>query len=102
MRCPVPCHTCARAGPKHSSIGHDLSTSGEAGQNDLPACSGYGILALAATDIALVNKLYADSAQVLATADIRARVPEQSLESRDVRNPVRFAECVKSETAYWE
>ena len=85
---------------KRSPLVPELPTMQEAGYPGYEAVPWFGLMAPAGTPQPIVDKLYRESAKVLAMADVR-----RSLESKGLQviagTPAELAEAIKTELPYW-
>jgi tripartite-type tricarboxylate transporter receptor subunit TctC len=75
-----------------------LPTAIESGLKDFDVRTWYGLLAPAATPRAIVDKLSAEIAKILAMPDIREKLSSQGMEPF-VSTPDQFAALIKSDFA---
>ena len=89
------------AGARRSSLAPDVPTFIEVGVSDFTAQSYVGLLAPARTPDAVLRKLEAAAAAVLATADIAASLQSLGMEvaTQSERLPVGFAEFLRADYA---
>jgi tripartite-type tricarboxylate transporter receptor subunit TctC len=59
----------------------------------------YGVFAPAATPSGIVNQLHAETAKVMQTPDVRARLAEAGADETVTRTPAEFAAIVRNDTA---
>jgi len=90
----------AVSGAKRSPAAPDLPTLAEAGVPGYEATNWYGVAAPAATPRAVVAKLNAEIARVLALPDVRERLLNLGMEV-ETGSPDAFAEYIKREIAKW-
>jgi tripartite-type tricarboxylate transporter receptor subunit TctC len=71
----------------------------EAGVADYHMTTWYGVFAPAATPSGIVNQLHAETAKVMQTPDVRARLAEAGADETVTRTPAEFAAIVRNDTA---
>jgi tripartite-type tricarboxylate transporter receptor subunit TctC len=81
-----------------SSMLPDVPTMAQAGLPDFEIQSWFGLLAPAGTPASIVGRLNAETAKVLARADVKATLAAQGLEVNP-GSPEQFAAYIKSEIA---
>ena len=90
----------AVTGKQRSPLMPDLPTVAESGLPRFENTGWFGLLAPAGTPAAILAKVQADSAKVLAATDTRARLYVQGM--TPVGNtPADFAKAMEVESAYW-
>ncbi len=84
--------------PKRASMLPDVPTMPEAGLPEFEITSWFGLLAPAGTPAPIIARLNAETAKVLARADVKATLAAQGLEVA-ASSPDEFAAHIKSEIA---
>lgn len=74
-------------------------TVAEAGVTGYHMTTWYGVFAPASTPPAIVNVLHAETARVMQTPDVRARLAEAGADETVTRTPAEFAAIVRTDTA---
>ena len=74
-------------------------TVAEAGVAGYHMTTWYGVFAPASTPPAIVNLLHAETARVMQTPDVRARLAEAGADETVTRTPAEFAAIVRTDTA---
>jgi len=85
---------------KRSPLVPDLPTMQEAGYPGYEAVPWFGLMAPAGTPQPIVDKLYRESAKVLAMPDVRRSLESQGLQVI-AGTPAELAEAIKTELPYW-
>ena len=83
---------------ERSSLAPDIPTFAEQGMPELVAINWWGVLLPAGTPKPIVDKLNADLAKVLASADLKEKFAGLGVEPKH-SSPEQFADFIKSETA---
>ncbi|WP_194722043.1 Bug family tripartite tricarboxylate transporter substrate binding protein [Noviherbaspirillum malthae] len=78
----------------------DVPTFAEAGMKDFVITAWKGVMVPAGTPPAIVNKLQASMAKIMAKPDIRKRMIEMGAEPV-ANTPEQFGAVIKKETAWW-
>ena len=91
----------AVCGGTRSALLPDVPTMAEAGVPGYDATSWYGVLAPAATPRAAISRLGEESANALATADLRERLLNQGIDPAK-GGPDEFARVLAAEHPKWE
>ena len=78
----------------------EVPTVAEAGVPGYEANNWWGILAPAATPAAIVKRLHAETAAILASADMRKKFESQGAETVTM-TPAEFGRFIRAETAKW-
>ena len=76
----------------------DIPTAAEAGLKGFEVTTWYGLLAPAATPRAVIDKLGAEMAKILGTADMREKLTSQGMEAL-ITTPDQFAALIKADLA---
>lgn len=84
------------SGLERSPIAPDIPTVAEQGYPGFNAVAWFGLLAPAGTPDAIVRKIYADTASVLADNEIRGKLTQRGFQLVE-SNPDTFAALIKSE-----
>ena len=90
----------ATGGAKRVPALSDVPTVAEAGVAGYEANNWWGILAPAATPGAIVKRLHADTAAVLAAPDMQKKFESQGAETVSM-SPAEFGKFIRAETAKW-
>jgi tripartite-type tricarboxylate transporter receptor subunit TctC len=85
---------------KRSSLAPDLPTMAESGFPGFEAVPWFGLLAPAGTPKDVLDKLHAETAKALASADVRKKFDELGLEPVG-NTPAEFAQIIRKETPEW-
>jgi tripartite-type tricarboxylate transporter receptor subunit TctC len=85
---------------KRSSVLPDLPTIAESGQPGFEAISWFGLMAPAGTPAAIVDKVYKQAAQIVASAEMKEKLAQLGLDTAS-DPPQAFGEIIKSDTAKW-
>jgi tripartite-type tricarboxylate transporter receptor subunit TctC len=85
---------------KRSALAPDLPTMAESGYPGFEAVPWFGLLAPAGTPKEVVDKLYGETAKVLAMPDVRRKFDELGLEPVGNR-PAEFAAVIAKENPEW-
>ncbi len=91
----------AVAGPTRSELLPDVPTFGEAGFANMDRAGWCGLVAPTGTPQAIVGKVSADVARVLAPVELRARLLEGIGFTVTAGTPEAFADAIKADQAYW-
>jgi tripartite-type tricarboxylate transporter receptor subunit TctC len=93
----------AVSGKTESHFVPGIPTLISAGVTGLPTSGGwYGVFAPAGVDRAIVQKLNADFAAVIAQPDFQGRLASLYLDAPVAMSPEEFSQFVKADTAQWE
>jgi len=92
--------------PRHQET--PLATRGEPHENHLRRCrtisfdstAWFGLMAPAGTPAPIVAKLHAETAKILARADVREKFANLGMEVIG-NTPAEFADVIKAETPVW-
>jgi len=90
----------AVSGPKRVVILPNTPTVAEAGVPGYSSLQWYGLLAPAGTPKPIIDKLHAEVAKVLASADVKERLAVDGAEAIG-NTPAEFAALIKSELEKW-
>ena len=90
----------AVSGPKRVAILPNTPTVAEAGVPGYSSLQWYGLLAPAGTPKPIIDKLHAEVAKVLASADVKERLAVDGAEAIG-NTPAEFAALIKSELEKW-
>ena len=90
----------AMTSEKRSEIVPDVPTMAELGFKGHEADTISGMLATAGTPAAIVKKLHAETAKVILSPDVKARIAEQGYDII-LSSPQGFTEKIKSDAAKW-
>jgi tripartite-type tricarboxylate transporter receptor subunit TctC len=85
---------------KRSSAVPDVPTIDESGFTGFEATVWYGLLAPAGTPATIVRKLYLETVNVLASADMRAKLADQGMDVIG-SSPDELARSIKAEIPKW-
>jgi tripartite-type tricarboxylate transporter receptor subunit TctC len=85
---------------KRSGLAPDLPTMAESGFPGFEAVPWFGLLAPAGTPTDVLDKLHAETARALASADVRKKFDELGLEPVG-NTPAEFAQIIRKETPEW-
>jgi tripartite-type tricarboxylate transporter receptor subunit TctC len=85
---------------KRSSLAPDLPTMAESGFPGFEAVPWFGLLAPAGTPKDVLDKLHAETAKALASADVRKKFDELGLEPVG-NTPPEFAQIIRKDTPEW-
>jgi len=78
----------------------DLPTVAESGQPGFEAISWFGLMAPAGTPPAIVDKVYKQAVQIVATAEMKEKLAQIGLDTAS-DPPQAFGEIIKADTAKW-
>jgi tripartite-type tricarboxylate transporter receptor subunit TctC len=93
----------AVSGKTESQYMPGVPTLAASGVRTLPTAGGwYGLFVPTAVDAAVVQKLNADFASVMAQPDLLMRLKSLFLEGVPAMSPQQFSQFVRSDTAQWE
>ena len=87
-------------GAKRAPALADVPTVAEAGVSGYEANNWWGILAPAATPAAIVKRLNAETAAIVASAEMRKKFESQGAETVAM-SPAEFGRFIRAETAKW-
>jgi tripartite-type tricarboxylate transporter receptor subunit TctC len=91
----------AAASPERNPLAPDVPTFAELGYPGIEVALWYGLMAPAGTPRAIVDRLNAELAKVLALPDIRERFAAQGAAATPT-TPEQFAQFMRREIARWE
>ena len=90
----------ALSGTRRSAVLPSVPTFTEAGVRGVEATSWYGIAAPAGTPADIVQRLAADIAKAVASADLKSRYVAEGVEP-ETSTPAEFTAFIRSEVARW-